>query len=113
MSAQLACLTQDVPAESALKVELEGASGTVDVAIVRDSDGELHAISDICSHGAVSLSDGEVEGCLIECWLHGSAFDLRTGAPTALPASRPVPVYPVTIDGERVLVDVDSPLTFS
>ena len=72
--------------------------------------GETHAISDICSHGAVSLSDGEVEDCTIECWLHGSRFHLRTGKPTGPPAVRPVPVYPVTVDGERVLVDVDAPL---
>ncbi|MBD7982702.1 MULTISPECIES: non-heme iron oxygenase ferredoxin subunit [Oerskovia] len=107
MSAQLACMTDDVAPEEALRVELEGEKGPVEVAVVRDGDGNWHAISDICSHGAVSLSDGEVEGCFIECWLHGSQFDLRTGMPTALPAMRPVPVYPVTIDGERVLVDID------
>ena len=107
MSAQLACLSADVPVGGTFRVELEAATGTVDVAVVRGEDGELHAISDVCSHGAVSLSDGEVEGTTIECWLHGSRFDLRTGAPTGLPAIRPVPVYPVTVDGERVLVDVD------
>ncbi|WP_066589308.1 non-heme iron oxygenase ferredoxin subunit [Cellulomonas timonensis] len=110
MSAQLACLTADVPVAGALRVELEGASGRVEVAVVRDEDGQLHAISDICSHGAVSLSDGEVEGCTVECWLHGSRFDLRTGKPLSPPAVRPVPVYPLTVDGERVLVDVDAPL---
>ncbi|QTE30727.1 non-heme iron oxygenase ferredoxin subunit [Pengzhenrongella sicca] len=109
MSAQLACLAQDVPVAGTLRVELESATGTVDVALVRAEDGVLHAISDVCSHGAVSLSDGEVEGSTIECWLHGSSFDLRTGAPTGLPATRPVPVYPVTVDGERILVDVDAP----
>ncbi|NTW40917.1 MAG: non-heme iron oxygenase ferredoxin subunit [Cellulomonadaceae bacterium] len=108
MSAQEACLTSDLAPCSALRVELEGSSGTVEVAVVRDANGDLHAISDICSHGQVSLSDGEVEGTTVECWLHGSTFDLRTGAPLALPATRPVPVYPVTVDGERVLVDVDS-----
>jgi len=110
MSAQLACLDEDVPVEGTFRVELEGERGVVEVALVRDEDGELHAISDICSHGAVSLSDGEVEGCTIECWLHGSRFDLRTGKPTGPPAVRPVPVYPVTVDGQRVLVDVDAPL---
>ena len=110
MSAQLACYDEDVPMEGTFRVELEGESGPVEVAIVRDDAGELHAISDICSHGAVSLSDGEVEGCTIECWLHGSRFDLRTGKPTGPPAVRAVPVYPVTVDGQRVLVDVDSPL---
>jgi 3-phenylpropionate/trans-cinnamate dioxygenase ferredoxin subunit len=102
-------MTSDVPAGTALRVELEGETGVVEVAVVRDEEGTLHAISDICSHGQVSLSDGDVDGCTIECWLHGSTFDLRTGAPLALPATRPVPVYPVTVDGERVLVDVDTP----
>ena len=110
MSEQLACLTSDLEAGSALRVELEGAAGKVEVAIVRDADGDFHAISDICSHGQVSLSDGDVEGCTIECWLHGSTFDLRTGAPLSLPATQPVPVYPLTLDGERVLVDVDATL---
>ncbi|GEL93364.1 non-heme iron oxygenase ferredoxin subunit [Cellulomonas composti] len=110
MSAQLACFASDVPVGGTLRVELEADSGTVEVAVVRDDDGELHAISDICSHGAVSLSDGEVDGCTIECWLHGSRFDLRTGKPLGPPAVTPVPVYPVTLDGERVLVDVDRPL---
>ena len=110
MSAQLACLTADVPICGTLRVELEAATGTVEIAVVRAEDGVLHAISDVCSHGAVSLAEGEVEGSTIECWLHGSRFDLRTGAPTSLPAVRPVPVYPLTVDGERVLVDVDAPL---
>lgn len=101
-------MVDDVAPASALRVELEGETGPVEVAVVRDSDGTWHAISDICSHGQVSLSDGEVEDCTIECWLHGSTFDLRTGAPLALPATRPVPVYPLTIDGDRVLVDVDT-----
>jgi len=111
MTAQLACYGSDVPTGGTLRVELDGADGSlVEIAMVRDEDGELHAISDICSHGQVSLSDGEVEGCTVECWLHGSRFDLRTGKPLSPPAIKPVPVYPVTIDGERVLVDVDSPL---
>ena len=111
MSAQLACLATDVPVCGALRVQLASANGAVAVAVVRSEDGELYAISDVCSHGAVSLSDGEVAGATIECALHGSQFDLRTGIPTGLPAVRPVPVYPVTVDGERVLVDVDAPVT--
>ena len=111
MSGQLACLTADLVVASALRVELHAADGAlVEVAVVRDESGDLHAISDICSHGQVSLSDGEIEGCTVECWLHGSRFDLRTGKPLSPPAVRPVPVYPLTLDGEQVLVDVDAPL---
>ncbi len=106
MSAQQACRLSDLAPGSALRVELAGGDGAVEVAVVRTDDGEVFAISDICSHGQVSLSDGEVEGDHIECWLHGSMFDLRTGAPQALPATKPVPTYPVTLDGEQVLVEV-------
>ena len=108
MSAQLACYASDVPVGGTLRVELEAEAGPVEVAIVRDEDGDWHAISDICSHGAVSLSDGEVDGCTLECWLHGSRFDLRTGEPTGLPATEPVPVYPVEVRDGSVYVTVTS-----
>jgi len=114
MSAQLVCKVDDLAPGETLKVDLDDQNGReVEVAVVRDEDGEYHAISDICSHGQVSLSDGEVEGCLIECWLHGSQFDLRTGQPLQLPATRPVPVYTLSIEGDNVFVDVDAPKTFN
>ncbi|GAB2775167.1 non-heme iron oxygenase ferredoxin subunit [Streptomyces chlorus] len=70
------------------------------------TEGEVFAINDICSHANVSLSEGEVDDCHIECWLHGSRFDLRSGKPDSLPATRPVPVYPVKIEGDDVLVSL-------
>ncbi len=42
---------------------------------------EVFAIHDVCSHSAVSLSEGEVDGCTVMCWLHDSRFDLCTGEP--------------------------------
>jgi nitrite reductase/ring-hydroxylating ferredoxin subunit len=71
----------------------------VPVALVRVGD-EVFAVSDVCSHAEVSLSEGEVSGCQIECWLHGSRFDLRTGEPSGPPAFEPVPVFPVEIEGQ-------------
>jgi 3-phenylpropionate/trans-cinnamate dioxygenase ferredoxin subunit len=97
-----ACALSELPEPGALRVVLHG----VLVAVVRDEDGGVHAVGDTCSHAAVSLSEGEVDDCSIECWLHGSRFDLATGEPLALPAIRPIPVYPVSIDGDDVLVDV-------
>ena len=91
----------DVPDGGALRVTI----GDVPIAIVR-SDGEIYAIHDVCSHANVALSEGEIEDQTIECWLHGSRFDLVTGRPTGLPATQPVPVYPVKIDGDDVLVSV-------
>ena len=95
--AALSELEEDTPK----RVELDGTP----VSVVR-TEGEVFAINDICSHANVSLSEGEVEDCQIECWLHGSSFDLRTGKPSGLPATRPVPVYPVKIEGDDVLVSV-------
>ncbi|HEY9473771.1 MAG TPA: non-heme iron oxygenase ferredoxin subunit [Mycobacteriales bacterium] len=89
-----ACRLAEVPETGAIRVELSG----IPVAVVR-SEGEVYAIYDVCSHQEVPLSEGEVEGSTIECWLHGSRFDLRTGKPTVPPATRPVPVYPVRIEG--------------
>ena len=81
----------------------------VDIAVVR-FEGEVYAIEDLCSHAEVPLSEGDVEefhgAPTIECWLHGSCFDLRTGEPTNLPATEPVSVYPVRVEGEDVYVDV-------
>lgn len=111
MSAQLVCQVGDVPPGTALRLELDTQDGRlVEVALVHTEDGEFHAVSDVCTHGAVSLSEGEVEGCTVECWLHGSRFDLRTGTPLSLPAVQPIAVYPVTVEGDAVLVDVDQTL---
>ena len=98
---QRACAVADVADGSAVRVTIDG----VPVAVVRSS-GEVFAIHDVCSHANVALSEGEVEDQTIECWLHGSRFDLVTGRPTGLPATQPVPVYPVKIDGDDVLVAV-------
>ena len=97
-----ACGLADFPDSGILSVELDHD----EVAIVR-TEGEVFAIRDWCSHAAVPLSEGEVDGYTIECWLHGSRFDLRTGKPTAMPATVPVPVYPVKIEGDDVLVSIE------
>src|SRR5450759_4485719 len=96
------CSVNDLPTVGAVQVEVDGK----EVAIVRDSAGNIHAIDDTCSHANVSLAEGDVEGTTIECWLHGSRFDLRSGEPTGLPAVIPIAVYPVKIDGDEVFVSV-------
>jgi len=107
---QSACAYADVPAGGVLAVNVEG----LEVAIVRADDG-VYAIKDECSHAAIALSEGDVDaaGCEIECWLHGSRFDLRTGKPTSLPAYEPVPVYPCKIEGDTIVVDLENPFTDS
>ena len=96
------CAVDDLPKVGAVQADILGKL----VAIVRDSAGDIHAIDDTCSHANVSLSEGDVEDSAIECWLHGSRFDLRTGEPTSPPAITPIAVYPVKINGGDVFVSV-------
>jgi 3-phenylpropionate/trans-cinnamate dioxygenase ferredoxin subunit len=109
MAFERICSLSEIPDTGSLRVELPD----VDVAVARFDD-EVYAIEDVCSHAEVPLTDGEVDEVdgapTIECALHGSCFDLRTGEPTNLPATEPVPVYPVRVEGDDVLVDVDAPI---
>ncbi len=87
-----------------MRVELpQVPAGAVAVARV---GADVYAIADECSHATYPLSDGRVKGHRIECQLHGSRFDLRTGRPDALPAWEPVPVYPVAVVDGDVYVEI-------
>ncbi len=97
------CSLSELKDDSAIRVDVDGKP----VCIAR-SQGEVFALSDICSHADVALSEGDVEDGTIECWLHGSRFDLRTGVPTGLPATKPVATYAVTVEGDDVLVKMES-----
>lgn len=97
------CSTEDIPKGTAISADIGG----VEVAIVHAEDDRFYAVRDECSHAAVALSEGEVEGCTLECWLHGARFDLRTGEPLSLPATEPVPVYPVEVRDGDIYLAVD------
>ena len=105
MSFERACTLDEVPTDEALAVTL----GRYAVAVARHED-EVFAVENICSHAAVALSEGEVSDCTVECWLHGSRFDLRTGKPTGLPATEPVATFPVEVRDGDVFIDVDTTL---
>ena len=95
----------DLEAGTARRVQVDGRP----VALVRCGD-DVYAISDICSHANVSLSEGEIL-CAdreIECWKHGSTFSLVDGEPQSLPATQPVPVYEVEVRDGDVIVRVPS-----
>lgn len=77
----------------------------VAVCIVQIGD-EVFAVHDECTHEEVPLSEGEVEDGSIECWRHGSRFDLRTGDVLNPPALKPVMVYPARVVDAEVQVDV-------
>ena len=80
--------------------------GGVPVCLVRVADGEVYAIGDECSHEDIELSDGDLDGCEVECPAHGSCFDVRTGEPDSLPATRPVPTYPVHVEEGEVFIEI-------
>ncbi len=94
---QLADLADAQPAQ----VEVDG----VPVCLVRTGD-TVRALHDVCSHQRWSLADGAVYGDGVECSLHGSTFDLDTGAPSSLPATRPVPTFATRVVDGAVEVDV-------
>jgi len=100
-----ACALADLAPDAPVATTIDDVA----VAVVLHDD-DVYAIHDECSHAAIPLSEGEVDGCEIECWLHGSRFDLRTGKPSGPPATEPVPTYPVRVEGGDVLVDVTAPL---
>ena len=95
------CSVDDVEPGSARRFDVEGHR----LAIVRIDDA-WYVLGDECSHADYSLSEGDVwaEECAIECPKHGSTFSLETGEPLTLPATRPVPVYEVRVDGADVKV---------
>ena len=91
----------DLKPGAALRVDVDSHR----IALVRCGD-DIYAIGDRCSHTDVSLSEGDVscDDRTIECWKHGSTFELTTGEPTTLPATQQVPVYEVVVDGDEISV---------
>ena len=94
------CRVDELPAFGVAAADIYGQV----VAIVHTREGELYAVDDTCSHANVSLSEGELEGHTLECWLHGSRFDIRTGNPSGPPATVPINVYPVKVEDGEVYV---------
>lgn len=90
-----------VPREGGLRVDV----GEHRIALFRIGD-DVYALGDRCSHAEASLSEGDVFGDEVECPRHGSAFDIRTGEPLALPATKPVPVYDVKVEDGVVYVQI-------
>jgi 3-phenylpropionate/trans-cinnamate dioxygenase ferredoxin component len=104
MRAVRVCEAKDVPAGEARRYSIDGRL----VAVVNLGEEGFRALDAICSHEKYYLDEGEVDVDLetIECPKHGSTFDLNTGNPRTLPATQPVDVFPVTTDGDDILIEV-------
>ena len=102
-----ACLRSAIEPGEALR--LDGPeTGGVPIAVFHTDDGEFFALDDTCSHQDASLADGWLEGCAVECPLHASRFDLRTGSVDAPPAKRGVRAHTVTLDDDTVFVTLST-----
>jgi 3-phenylpropionate/trans-cinnamate dioxygenase ferredoxin subunit len=94
---------EDVPPGTSLCVEVDDEP----VALF-NCDGEIYAIGDTCTHAEASLSEGELlEGCIVECPLHGAQYDVRTGKVLCFPATIDAASYAVRIDGDAIMVSCD------
>ena len=97
------CAVSDIAKGEVVAVRV----GELELAVVHADDDAFYAVRDECSHAQIPLSEGEIDGCTLECWLHGSRFDLRTGEPTGPPAMQPVPVFPVEVRDGDVYVTLE------
>lgn len=106
MTPAAVCALDEIEPGTARRFEVDGVA----VAVVRIGD-DVYAIGDVCSHGNVSLSDGEVwcDELELECPKHSSTFSLVTGEPLTLPATQPVPVFhAAVVDGQVVVGRVEA-----
>ena len=95
------CHAADIPAGGTLKVE----HGDLILAIF-NVDGEFFVTNDSCTHGPGSLSEGYLEGDIIECNFHGGQFNVRTGEVVGPPCMVPVKTYKVIIEDEIVFIEI-------
>jgi len=82
-----------------VSIEVDGVA----VCVARIGD-EVFAVEDTCTHSEASLSEGEITGTKIECWLHGAEFDLRTGEALTPPATAALKTFKVEVNGNQVVV---------
>jgi nitrite reductase/ring-hydroxylating ferredoxin subunit len=97
------CGAGDVRPGGALRVE----AGDLALAVF-NVDGTFYAIDDHCTHGPGSLSEGYLDGCIIECNFHNGAFDIRTGEVVSPPCMIPVRTYRVIVEGGQIFVETPS-----
>ena len=96
-----ALATTDLPAGKTTAVEVNGKK-----IAVFNIDGTFYAIDDTCTHRGGSLSEGDVDGTVVTCPLHGAEFDVTNGQVRGPPAPGGVTNYEVKVEGSDVMVKV-------
>jgi nitrite reductase/ring-hydroxylating ferredoxin subunit len=95
------CCTADVAPGMAIKVEQSG----LELAVF-NVDGEFYVTDDHCTHGPGSLSEGYIDGDVVECNFHQGQFNIRTGEVVLPPCTIPVKTYPTCIRDGKVVIEV-------
>jgi nitrite reductase/ring-hydroxylating ferredoxin subunit len=95
------CKTGDVPVGEARKVETHGLT-----LAVYNVDGTFYVTDDLCTHGPGSLSEGYLDGEVIECNFHQGCFNVRTGEVVLPPVMIPIKTYPCVVEGDTVFIEV-------
>lgn len=97
------CTTGDVPMDGMAAFEVGGVR-----VLIANANDAYYAVADTCTHAQGSLSEGmlDVEECTVECPVHSAVFSLRTGEALEFPAEESVQAYPVTLDGENVVIEL-------
>jgi nitrite reductase/ring-hydroxylating ferredoxin subunit len=96
------CKAAQVAAGTALRVEAAGLT-----VAVFNIDGEFYVTDDACTHGPGSLSEGYIDGDVVECNFHNGQFDIKTGEVVSPPCMIPVKTYPTVVEGGAVFIEVD------
>ena len=87
--------------------EIRGTKvGDVDIAIY-NVDGKFYATSNVCTHAFALLSDGFLDGDVVECPLHAGAFDVKSGKAVCAPVTEDIKTYPTRVTGSAVEIRMD------
>jgi nitrite reductase/ring-hydroxylating ferredoxin subunit len=95
------CKADEVAVGTALKVEAQGLT-----LAVFNVDGAFYVLDDLCTHGPGSLSEGYIEGDVVECNFHNGQFNIRTGEVVLPPCMIAAKTYPTTVEDGKVVIEV-------
>jgi biphenyl 2,3-dioxygenase ferredoxin component len=96
------CSSDEVPEGTALRVE----AGALTVAVF-NVEGTFYVTDDACTHGPGSLSEGYIDGDVVECNFHNGQFNIRTGAVVSPPCMVPIKTYPARVEDGKVVIEVE------
>ena len=94
------CAASELVPGTALKVEI----GDLTLAVF-NIDGEFFVTDDLCTHGPGSLSEGYIDGDVVECNFHNGQFNIRTGEVVSPPCMVPIKTYAVLVIDGKVTIE--------